>query len=295
MRCGLSLDEVHDSSPFLSSFFPSSLHISYICHSSQIVSLFYNVHNPNYLTFADQIDVEVSSGPAIQIEAIPSSSFDSDRWGKDFPYTPKEFEKLKQEVFNSKRPRKSKQDFFDHLILLHAQSDTPSEVSEHATDKEKEADRIRRLQAPTTRHRFVFSTWPRDPKGKPITPDNSKLGKMTANEIQHWGATLFDFYHVRRMPHFGGLQTTSTGSKLAAWMKANGEDYAEDELELAEQEEDPREIFPCDIVKLVETTENRERTGISRMLRTPGREGKGKDKEFSRPVGVFFLRSPHLV
>jgi hypothetical protein len=273
-------------------FFPTT-HL--LCRLSQIVSPFYNIHNSKYLTFADQIDVEQSSGPAIQIDAIPSSSSDGDRWGKDFPYTPEEFEKLKQEVFNSKRPRKSKQDFFDHLILLHAQYDAPSEVSENATDKEKEANRIRRLQSPNTRHRFVFSTWPRDPKGKPITPGNSKLGKMAANEIQHWGATLFNFYYVRRMPDFGGLQTTSTGSKLAAWMKANGEDYAKDELEFAEEEEDPEEIFPCDIAKLVDTIEMRERTGISRMLRPSDRKGKGKGKEFSRPVGIFFWRYPHLV
>lgn len=243
-----------------------------------------------------QIDVGGSSGSAIQIDAIPSSRSDGDRWGKDFPYTPKEFEKIKQEVFNNKRPRKSKQDFFDRLILLHAESDTPSKVSENATDKEKEADRIRRLQAPTTRRRFIFSRWPRDSKGKAITPDNSKLGKMAANEIQHWGATLFDFYYVRRMPDFGGLQTTSTGSKLATWMKANGEDYAKDELELAEEEEDPQEIFPCDIVKLVETTENRERTGISEMLRGSDRGGKGKEKEFFRhePFDATFTSLPIL-
>jgi len=69
--------------------------------------------------------------------------------GKRFPYTAGEFEQLKQQVSKSNRPRKSKQDFLDHLTLLHAQSDTPSKVSENATDKEKEADRIRRLQAPT--------------------------------------------------------------------------------------------------------------------------------------------------
>ena len=104
--------------------------------------------------------------------------------------------------FSCKRPRKSKQDFLDHLTLLHAQSNTPSEVSEDATDEEKEADRIRRLQAPTTRRRFIFCIWPCDPKGKPLLPEDSKTGKMAANGIQHWGATLFDFYHVRRRADF---------------------------------------------------------------------------------------------
>ena len=102
-----------------------------------------------YLTFAEQIDVETSNGSAIQIDAIPSISSNGD-WVKDFSYTAAELEKLKQKAFSCKRPHKSKHDFLDHLTLLHAQSDTPSEVSEDATDEEKEADRIRRLQAPIT-------------------------------------------------------------------------------------------------------------------------------------------------
>ena len=63
------------------------------------------------------------------------------------------------------------------------------------------------------------------------------------------------------------MQSTSTGSKLVAWTKANGEDYAKEELELADEEEDPKEIFPCDIAKLVEDAELRDRMGISRMVR----------------------------
>ena len=94
---------------------------------------------------------------------------------------------------------------------------------------------------------------------------------MAANGIQNWGATLFDFYHVRRRAHFGGLQSTSTGSKLEAWMKANGEDYAKEELELADGEEDPKEIFTCDIAKLVEDAGMRVRMGISRMVRVSDR------------------------
>ena len=197
--------------------------------------------------------------------------------------------------FCCKQSRKSKQDFLDHITLLHAQSDTASEVSEDATDEEKEADPIRRPQAPTAQRRFIFSTWPRDPKGKPLLPENSKLGKMAANEIQHWVATLFDFNHVRRRADFGGLQSTSTGSKLAAWMKASGEDYTKEELELAEEEEDLKEIFPCDIAKLVEDAEMRERKGISRMLTESDRNGQRKGQGSSRPVGIFLLRFPDLV
>ena len=93
------------------------------------------------------------------------------------------------------------------------------------------------------------------------------------------------------MRDFGGLQSTSTGSKLAVWMKANGEDYAKVELELAD-EEDPKEIFPCDIAKLVEDAEMRERMGVLRMLTESDRKGQ---EGFSRPVGNFLLRFPHLV
>ena len=57
-------------------------------------------------------------------------------------------------------------------------------------------------------------------------------------------------------------------------MKANGEDYAKEELELADEEEDPKEIFPCDIAKLVEDAEMRERMGISRMLTESDRKGQ---------------------
>ena len=106
----------------------------------------------------------------------------------------------------------------------------------------------------------------------PLLPENNKLGKLAANGIQHWGATLFDFYHVRRRAHFGGLQSTSIGSKLVAWMEANGEDYAKEELERADEGEDPKEIFPSDIAKLVEDAEMRHRIGISRMVRESDRK-----------------------
>ena len=121
---------------------------------------------------------------------------------------------------------------------------------------------------------------------------------MAANEIQHWGAMLFDFYHVQRTPNFAGLQSTSTLSKLAAWMKANGEDYAKEELEQADEEDDPEEIFPCDIAKLVEDAEMRERMGVSRMLKELIGKGKEKGRDFLVPlvfsfcvfhIGFFFL------
>ena len=77
-------------------------------------------------------------------------------------------------------------------------------------------------------------------------------------------------------------------------MKAIGEDCAKEELELADEEEDPKEIFPCDIAKLVEDAEMRERMGVSRMLKESDRKGLRKEEGFSRPVGIFLLRFPHL-
>ena len=100
---------------FLSTF---TTHL--LCHSNQIVSPFYGIHNPKYPTFVDRINVELSSGSAIQIDAIPSMSSDGD-WGKDFPYIAEEFEKLKQQAFSCKRPRKSKQN-----SLITSLSCTPS-------------------------------------------------------------------------------------------------------------------------------------------------------------------------
>jgi hypothetical protein len=64
-----------------------------------------------------------------------------------------------------------------------------------------------------------------------------------------WGATLFDFYHVRRIPGIENPVTISTGSKLLRWCKANGEyegdkAIARDCIEWAESEKDP-ELVPA--------------------------------------------------
>jgi hypothetical protein len=106
------------------------------------------------------------------------------------------------------------------------------------------------LKAKTGRKRVVFRSWPRDPlaKEKYIKPENTLPGKTTSNGMQLWGATLYDFYRVRRVTDLDSLSTISTGSKLAAWMKANGElEFAKPEIEWAEMEADPQEVPPCDI------------------------------------------------
>ncbi|KIJ15027.1 hypothetical protein PAXINDRAFT_12288 [Paxillus involutus ATCC 200175] len=106
------------------------------------------------------------------------------------------------------------------------------------------------------KNRFIFRRWPRDPNGKPILPSDIH-GKEAGNGLDLWGATLYDFYHVRRIPsNIHGL-TISTGSKLAKVMKAFGElQAAKDELAWAEKEEEPKEIpawDPAEAIKCYET------------------------------------------
>jgi hypothetical protein len=63
--------------------------------------------------------------------------------------------------------------------------------------------------------------------------------------VQFWGATLWDFYYVHRMPEVQGLITISTGSKLEKWMKVHGElEHSAHEIAWGENEEDQREILP---------------------------------------------------
>ena len=78
---------------------------------------------------------------------------------------------------------------------------------------------------------------------------------MTPNGVHIWGATLFNFYAVRRIPDSHNLVTLLSGNKLAAWMKANGEDYAKSELEFAEQEPDPYLVLPYPITELIQDTD----------------------------------------
>lgn len=186
---------------------------------------------------------------------------------------------------------KTKQEFLEDMILRHATCNKPIS-SPDATDEEKAADRLRILNARTTRWRHVFLDWPRDPKGKFITPENSALGKMAPNKAELWGATIFNFYSTRRFPDITNLVTLSSGSKLAAWMKANGEDYAKDQLEFAENEEDPHIVLPYEITELIRDYEIMNTAGMSDKSwisdeqdegETVGgkrkREGKGKEKE----------------
>src|ERR1700729_2933163 len=77
------------------------------------------------------------------------------------------------------------------------------------------------------------------------------------------GATLYDFFSFRRSYQIPNLRTSSTGSKLAAHMRQIGElDWADDEMHWASREEDPVEVPPCDIGKLIKDGEFHVKIGL---------------------------------
>ncbi|KAK0460229.1 uncharacterized protein EV420DRAFT_1268145 [Desarmillaria tabescens] len=77
--------------------------------------------------------------------------------------------------------------------------------------------------------------------------------KVAGNKQRIWGATLYDFYWVQPIPQSPDILTRLGGSRLAAWAKEVGEvEHAKEEIECAEAEEHPREVFPCDVGRLLE-------------------------------------------
>ena len=123
------------------------------------------------------------------------------------------------------------------------------------------------MNYPKHKNRFIFRHWPRDPNGKPILPSDIH-GKEAGNGLDFWGATLYDFYFVRRIPaNVHGL-TISTGSKLAKVMKALGElEYARDLIAWASREEDPREIPAWDPAQAIVAHERRVHVVVDDMNR----------------------------
>ncbi|KAF8840604.1 hypothetical protein BDN67DRAFT_951330 [Paxillus ammoniavirescens] len=112
-----------------------------------------------------------------------------------------------------------------------------------------------------TKKRVVFRQWPRDPKGKPIIPLAELKGKTTPNEFQ-WGATLFDFFVVYRIPRVNAI-TTMTGSKLLQVMENIGElGYAEAEVEWASTEQDPKVVPVANTQEMIEGYDLRVKLGI---------------------------------
>jgi len=113
------------------------------------------------------------------------------------------------------------------------------------------------LNYPTGKNRFVFRHWPRDPDGKPILPSDIH-GKEAGNGLDLWGATLYDFYFVRRIPSIVHGATISTGSKLTQVMKALGElEHAQSEIAWAAREADPKEISGWDPAQAIVIHERR--------------------------------------
>jgi hypothetical protein len=157
------------------------------------------------------------------------------------------------ERWKEKKLIKDEKEFLEQIILKHAKSEEIID-SPDATDEEKAANRQRILNAKTTRWRIIFSQWPRNPEGKRITPKNLSGSSAESINAHPWGATLFDFYSVKPLPESTNL-AFSSGSTLAAWMKANGEDYAKNLLEFTENEEDPYLIHPYEITGLIQDTD----------------------------------------
>ncbi|KAG2126547.1 hypothetical protein DEU56DRAFT_742871 [Suillus clintonianus] len=115
---------------------------------------------------------------------------------------------------------------------------------------------------------MIFRLWPRDPKGLAIKPSPLR-GKEAGNGIDLWGATLYDFYHVRRLPNVQNFITNSSGSRLAKWMRQNGELIAQDELFWADKEEDPKEIPVADIGELITCYDTRVNLGTLDQYSSP--------------------------
>ena len=109
--------------------------------------------------------------------------------------------------------------------------------------------------------RLIFRVWPRAPNGEVIKPSPLR-GKEAGNGLDLWGATLYDFYYVNRIPSVKNYITTSTGSRLAKWMRQNGELTAEDELAWADKEEDPKEIPVADMGELIRCRDTRVDMGL---------------------------------
>lgn len=109
--------------------------------------------------------------------------------------------------------------------------------------------------------RFIFRHWPRDPNGKPILPSDIH-GKEAANGLNLWGATLYDFYFVHRIPSIENALTISTGSKLTKVMAAFGElEHAQGEIAWASREADPKEIPGWDPAQAIVAYERRVHAG----------------------------------
>lgn len=145
------------------------------------------------------------------------------------------------------------------------------------------------LIVPDKNHkRVILRSWPRSPTGAVIRPTNSLRGKETPNGIQLWGQTMLDFFHVRRLPQTAGAITTTTGSKMLRWVKENGElDWAKEQIEWAENEEDPKIIEPYPMLDYIRQQEDDIRM---RIVGEPMSEESEEDADLKvRLYSIFVL------
>ncbi|KAJ3504436.1 hypothetical protein NLJ89_g7933 [Agrocybe chaxingu] len=140
-------------------------------------------------------------------------------------------------------------------------------LSNNAVEKVKSGPKV-----PKTRKEFIedivirFASGRARRRGEILRKENSELGKTAPNGQQLWGASLLDFYIVRRIPDLMGLATFTTGSKMLAWVKKHGEDeFAKEFVRNAEKEPDPEKIEPYDIVKVIMEMEQALRTRMGKV------------------------------
>lgn len=137
--------------------------------------------------------------------------------------------------------------------------DTGKEASPGEPSKSTEASASKDIKT-----RFIFRHWPRDPNGEVISTIPG--GKYTPNDLP-WGATLWDFYSVLRIPSVPGFVSFTTGSRLAATMRQFKElEHAKYELDWADEEADPVQLRPADIAELIEGYEARVRMGLAKSM-----------------------------
>lgn len=178
----------------------------------------------------------------------------------------------KELELSSNQFHKTRKDFMEAMIIRFSGKSVSGDLP--PTKRREAIDDI--LNDPQVKHRFVMFKWPRpDPipnykkvdlkslNPRPyeiISPKSSLPGKMAPNGVQLWGSTLLDFFKVQRIPGLPSLSTTSSGSKLLAWCKANGE-YgdkapAKDCIAWAEKEKDPEIVPVYKVAKMIKDIES---------------------------------------
>ncbi|KAH0832327.1 hypothetical protein J3R83DRAFT_13340 [Lanmaoa asiatica] len=110
--------------------------------------------------------------------------------------------------------------------------------------------------------RAVFRPWPRDPNGKVLTPSEHPRGTLSPDGYP-WGATLYDFFNVNRMPENPCTTTIMSGSAISEAMKRLGElDVAGPEMEWAKAEGSPRLEGVANTEFLIRWIETKVRPGV---------------------------------